>query len=66
MKQNTEALLEDVGDLVTDRLVNAQAMILEDINKLSAAVTSSAHNCSLHALADSKGTENQESSELTR
>ncbi|KAG0719525.1 Fibrinogen-like protein 1 [Chionoecetes opilio] len=50
LREEVSTLREDIGDFVTDRLVNAEAMIKEDLSKLSTAVTSSVReNCDLRA-----------------
>ncbi|XP_050723281.1 fibrinogen C domain-containing protein 1-like isoform X2 [Eriocheir sinensis] len=61
LKKKIETLGEDTGDLVTDRLVNAEALILEDINKLAATLTSLTQKCDLCAVAVQSHQETQES-----
>lgn len=64
MKQQIEALGEDVNDLVHDRLVNTETVILENINKLSTTLTSLTQKCYPQPLDEySKTAENQEAQE---
>lgn len=54
MQQEVTNLREQIGDLVTDRLVNAETMILEDISNFSKVMLSSLRkNCNIqdHAVS---------------